>query len=86
MLFRWREDVSRYLSEEEAAEKVSSRHRKSVAVAWRFLNSVGHINYGVGEGLLRRAALLPAGNSTVIIVGAGLAGRSLCATCSCTPC
>ena len=74
VLFRWREDVSRYLSEEEAAASVSSRHRKYVGAAWRFLNCAGHINFGVGEGLLRRAAELPASNGTVVVVGAGLAG------------
>ena len=74
MLFRWREDVSRYLTEEEAAASVGSRHQKYVGAAWRFLNSAGHINFGVGEGLLRRAAELPASNGTVVVVGAGLAG------------
>ena len=77
VLFRWREDVSRYLSEEEAGAKVNARHRKYVGVAWRFLNSAGHINFGVGKGLLERTALLPASNGTVIIVGAGLAGGLL---------
>ncbi len=74
VLFLWREDVSQYLTEEEAASSVSSRHRKYVSAAWRFLNSAGHINFGVGEGLLRRAAELPASNGTVVVVGAGLAG------------
>lgn len=48
-----------------------------MSIAWRFLNAAGYINFGVGEGILRRAARLPANKGSVIVVGAGLAGAGV---------
>jgi hypothetical protein len=44
--------VTRWLSEEEAAESVSPRLRAYVAAAWRFLTTSGYINFGVAPAIL----------------------------------
>ena len=74
MLASWRKDVSQYLSEEAAAAGIHGRHKGYVSIAWRFLNAGGYINFGVGEGILRRVAGVEANKGCVIVVGAGLAG------------
>lgn len=42
--------------------------------AWRFLNSLGYINFGVSPELMRRSLAATSTNGHVIVVGAGLAG------------
>lgn len=74
MLAAWRKDVSQYLTEEAAAAGIHGRHKGYVSIAWRFLNAGGYINFGVGEGILRRVAGVKANKGCVIVVGAGLAG------------
>ena len=70
----WRRDVSQYLTEAAAATGIHGRHRGYVSTAWRFLNAGGYINFGVGEGILRRAASVTPNKGSVIVIGAGLAG------------
>lgn len=44
------------------------------AVAWRYLNAFGYINFGVSPELIRHSLAVPAVNGHVIVIGAGLAG------------
>ncbi|KAK9814743.1 hypothetical protein WJX72_010741 [[Myrmecia] bisecta] len=76
VLSRWREDVSRYLPEEEAQDGVPHKHREYALAAWRFLNAAGYINFGIAPHLLERAEQTPQDRGTVIVVGAGLSGMA----------
>ncbi|EIE24819.1 hypothetical protein COCSUDRAFT_36098 [Coccomyxa subellipsoidea C-169] len=76
VLTRWREDVSRYLSVEQAEAGVKPDLRKYARVAWTFLNTAGYINFGVAPDIAAKALKTPATRGTVIIIGAGLAGLS----------
>ena len=76
MLAKWRADVSRWLTEEEAATKIMPRFKHLVAAAWQFLTSHGYINFGVAPDIAEKALKADDTNGTVIIVGAGLAGDS----------
>lgn len=75
VLARWRADVRRYLSLEDACAKIQARFHPLVAHAWRFLSLHGYINFGVAPALLKEPGgpVVP-GNKTVIVIGAGLAG------------
>jgi hypothetical protein len=46
VLARWRADVMRYLTVEEAAQKILPKYRNLVDIAWRFLHIHGYINFG----------------------------------------
>ncbi|KAK9846501.1 hypothetical protein WJX81_005367 [Elliptochloris bilobata] len=74
VLTRWRQDVSRYVTEDAAVSAVRSGCRTYARAAWRFLNSHGFINFGVAPELIRRSLAAPAANGHVLVIGAGLAG------------
>lgn len=65
-----------YLSEEEAAESLEGSQRGYAQVAWRFLDSLGLINFGVAKDILTQGTGKRKSGRTVIVVGAGLAGVS----------
>ncbi len=73
VLTLWRLDVSRWLTEEEAAAKIMPRFRAMVTAAWRFLTTGGYINFGVGPGIAQRPNIEQQRES-IIVIGAGLAG------------
>ena len=66
--------MRRYLSEEAATAGLAWFHRPYAIAAWRFLDTVGYINFGVAPEILARKQLNGKPKRTVIIVGAGLAG------------
>lgn len=66
--------MDRYLTEDEAASKVSKDLQPYARLAWRFLNLHGYINFGVAPDIWKHALATPDNRGTVIIVGAGLAG------------
>ncbi|KAL0034074.1 hypothetical protein WJX79_007286 [Trebouxia sp. C0005] len=73
---KWREDVSRYLTEKEAVAAVGYAHRPYAIAAWRFLSKTGYINFGVAPGMSAKQSNnrdQPA-KGTVVVVGAGMAG------------
>ncbi|BDA49228.1 Lysine-specific histone demethylase 1 homolog 1 [Coccomyxa sp. Obi] len=76
ILTRWRENVSRYLTLDQAESGVKPELRKYARVAWTFLNTAGYINFGVAQDIAAKALKTSATRGTVIIVGAGLAGLS----------
>jgi hypothetical protein len=78
ILTRWRSDVSRFLTEDEAAAKIASRYRHLVPLAWRFLYRHGWINFGVAPAIMSYPQ--PAQKGSVVVVGAGLAGGRLMLT------
>ena len=71
---KWREDVSKHLSEKEAVAAVGWAHRPYAVAAWRFLNQTGYINYGVTPGIAGKQHTEPTPQGTVVVVGAGMAG------------
>ena len=71
----------RFLSLEDAQSGVLTELRHYARVAWTFLNSAGHINFGVAPAIAKRALAAPQERGSVIIVGAGLAGG-----CCFSPC
>ena len=85
MLTAWRKDVARYLTEEAAAAGIRNLHRQYVGTAWHFLNGAGYINFGVSGEILQRAASIPADKGSVIVIGAGLAGKSYSRIHACYP-
>lgn len=74
ILSKWRSNVRRWLSRQEAGERILSRHQRLVDAAYRFLTSQGYINFGVAPPMLERAAAEPKRQETVVVIGAGLAG------------
>lgn len=74
VLTRWRADVNRYLSLEEAGLKIQSQFQDLVRIAWEFLNLMGYINFGVN--MPARPLPGPKPTQSVIVIGAGLAGVS----------
>lgn len=77
ILAKWRADVSRWLTEEEAAAKIMSKYRHLVSAAWRFLTTHGYINFGIAPEITEQALKADDTKGSVIIVGAGLAGEPL---------
>ena len=92
----------RYLTEKEAVAAVGYAHRPYAIAAWRFLTKTGYINFGVAPGMAAKQSNnrdQPA-KGTVIVVGAGMAGKiAVCAIfltgstqascvhgCLCCPC
>jgi hypothetical protein len=73
ILTRWRSDVSRFLTEEEAGAKIAARYRHLVPLAWRFLYRHGWINFGVAPAITSYPQ--PTQKASVVVVGAGLAGE-----------
>lgn len=74
VLTRWRADVNRYLSLEEAGLKIQGQFQDLVRIAWEFLNLMGYINFGVN--MPARPLPGPKPTQSVIVIGAGLAGVS----------
>lgn len=72
---KWREDVSRYMSEKEAVAAVGCAHRPYAIAAWRFLHQTGYINYGVAPGVSGKQHTEQNPKGTVVVVGAGMAGN-----------
>lgn len=68
--------LCRYLSEEEAIGDLPKQFQDYARVAWRFLDSLGYINFGVSPGILSKAKSFPKDKGNVVIIGAGLAGKS----------
>lgn len=77
---KWREDVSRHLSEKDAVAAVGWAHRPYAIAAWRFLHQTGFINYGVAPGVSGRQEPEQNPKGTVVVVGAGMAG--MCTLCA----
>ncbi len=72
----------RHLTEKEAVAAVGYAHRPYAIAAWRFLTKTGYINFGVVPGMSAQQSgkgdQPPKG--TVIVVGAGMAGKiAVCA-------
>lgn len=73
----WRRDVSRRLSEEEAAAEVAATSPADAPLALaahRFLSGLGYINFGVSPAQQRHMAAAPQDVGSVLVVGAGCAG------------
>lgn len=79
MLARWRADVSKWLTLEAAGSRIVPEYRPCVRLAWTFLTRAGYINFGVAEDIAGRR--MERGKDfvsrTVVIIGAGLAGKVL---------
>lgn len=73
ILARWRENVHLWLDKSQIMESIRSQHKVLVDAAYKFLSAYGYINFGVAPSI---KALIPeeGTKSTVIIIGAGLAG------------
>ncbi|KAK9844949.1 hypothetical protein WJX74_008996 [Apatococcus lobatus] len=72
VLARWRRDVTRHLSEQDAGSGIPPSLLPYLSVAWRFLNASGYINFGITPELARPHSRKSKGR--IIVVGAGLAG------------
>lgn len=73
ILARWRENVNVWLDQAQVMESIRSQHKSLVVAAYRFLSSHGYINFGVAPSI-KAAIPEEAIKSTVVIIGAGLAG------------
>ena len=76
VLALWRADVSLRLSLDQATTNLRPRLVPYARAAWKFLNAVGFINWGLAAPVKERFAK-PAKKARVIVVGAGLAGEWL---------
>ncbi|KAF5835288.1 flavin-containing amine oxidoreductase-domain containing protein [Dunaliella salina] len=76
VLARWRADVTRYLSLEEAGKKIQPKFQPLVKLAWELLSKHGYINFGVAPLLLNEPLSNRGERKSVIVIGAGLAGAS----------
>ena len=74
VLCKWRQDVSRRLTEADAIAAVRREDRPYALAAHRFLSASGHINFGVSSAQQRHLAGAPQGRGSVVVVGAGCAG------------
>ncbi|GAB4819993.1 hypothetical protein N2152v2_007039 [Parachlorella kessleri] len=74
ILSRWRSDVSRFMSEKQALAGLPKKDRPYGLAAWRFLHSMGYINFGVSPDVADEMASQPDSKGTVVVVGAGCAG------------
>lgn len=77
---RWRADVSRHLSLDDAQSGVLTELRHYAKAAWVFLNAAGYINFGVSPAIAKRTLGGGQERGSVIVVGAGLAGAFLSAS------
>ena len=73
VLALWRADVSQRLSLDQATTNLRPRLVPYARAAWKFLNAVGFINWGLAGPVKERCAK-PAKKARIIVVGAGLAG------------
>jgi len=79
ILTRWRADVRRYLSLEDAASRILGKFKPLVQHAWTFLSAYGFINFGVAPKLMRepeRSSMHARTQKSIVIIGAGLAGAA----------
>ena len=60
----------------QASAGLKPAHAAYARAAWKFLNAVGHINWGASAAVQERVDA-PAKKARVIVVGAGLAGGPL---------
>lgn len=74
VLCQWRRDVSRYLDEDEALAEGPAQEQGYALAAWRFLHTMGFINYGVAPAIAARVFATLDTRGTVVVVGAGCAG------------
>ncbi|KAH7444424.1 hypothetical protein KP509_02G077800 [Ceratopteris richardii] len=73
ILARWRENVHRWLEKVQIMESIRSQHKVLVDAAHKYLSTFGYINFGVAPAIKAAIPDEPT-KSTVIIIGAGLAG------------
>ncbi|KAH7427187.1 hypothetical protein KP509_10G033500 [Ceratopteris richardii] len=73
ILARWRENVHLWLDKSQVMESIRSQHKVLVDAAYKFLSAYGYINFGVAPAIKVVIPEEPT-KSTVIIIGAGLAG------------
>ncbi|CAI0375887.1 unnamed protein product [Linum tenue] len=73
ILTRWRSNVRSWLSKGQIRETVSNEYEQLLSSAYDFLLYNGYINFGILSAT-SSPVLEPANESSVIIVGAGLAG------------
>lgn len=74
VLAKWRSNVRRWMSREEAGSRIMHKHQRLVDVAYRFLNAHGYINFGVAPPMVERCEQEPKYAESVVVIGAGLAG------------
>lgn len=76
---------NRWLTEKEAVAAVGYTHRAYAIAAWRFLTKTGFINFGVAPSMsAKQGSSREAPKGTVIVVGAGMAGKALPADVRCS--
>lgn len=73
IITKWRENVSTWISKEMFINVVPSHCSKLLDSAYNYLVSHGYVNFGVAKEIKDRIPLEPS-KSSVIIIGAGLAG------------
>ena len=70
----WRKDVSKDLSIIECLGKFRMRDQPYALAAWRYLNALGFINFGVNAENQERVASGKDDKGTVVVIGAGVSG------------
>lgn len=73
IITKWRENVSTWISKEMFINIVPSHCSKLLDSAYSYLVSHGYVNFGVAKEIKDKIPLEPS-KSSVIIIGAGLAG------------
>eukprot|EP00887_Chlorella_sp_A99_P000274 scaffold13.g274.t1 len=74
VLAQWRADVSAHLPEGTALGGGPPHERGYALAAWRFLDTMGFINFGVAPAMAARMAAAPDAHGAVVVVGAGCSG------------
>lgn len=74
ILTKWRTNPNRHLRMEGTKGFVKCAHVELAAIAWKFLDHFGYINFGVGRAMNRALRLCEEPKGVVIVIGAGLAG------------
>ena len=75
VLALWRADVSQRLPLDQATGNLRPGLVPYARAAWKFLNALGFINWGLGAPMKERFAKQPVKKARIIVVGAGLAGE-----------
>ncbi|GBG75206.1 hypothetical protein CBR_g19719 [Chara braunii] len=74
ILARWRDDVTRFLTEDEVLKTLPAQHHSLVPATYKFLRMKGYINFGVAQALNQRPVPPLGIKKSVVVLGAGLAG------------
>lgn len=77
MLTKWRDNVYKFLSKEDASASIQRKHMPLVEAAYAFLDTHGFINFGVAPSMAvqpNAPELASQDKKTVVVIGAGLAG------------